>query len=752
MCGGLASELRQTGLSGRQNPFIPMPMNTTTQVEDWILTEVEKPEPDVSGILGRLSEMARGGGTQEAQAIAQLAETALADKGQVNDALRVLRLRADWVPAAEFRNECATVVQKILGKGQEKRAFVKNCGFDKRISISECLDRLDCLRALETGTLCFDKTWGFGVVQAVEPFYERVTIDFERKPEHELSLAYAAETLEIINDQHILAIRHQRPEELAEWVKSDPAAVVRLALTSYGPLNAVILQEKLSPAVVPPEDWKTFWAAARKALKKDPDAVVPTKRTEPILIKEAAGAMDEAWFRQLKTDRDVESILTKISDWHTLQSGETKDPLQLSVIEDRLQFVIRGADLMGKTVMPRAMMLAHEVFRGEDHLGVSAYVDRILEENQLGALLEILSARDMKAFVAFLMDVDRERTLAALLRLLHTLDVSSLSEVLQLLIKEGAEEDVRHGLSQLMQRRSAGVEILSWLSRNMEKLSEWSLCSPMEFAEVTLLEMEKDHTGNRLKAQNQLRDRFTQKTWVRNLFDQLGSEGRDRYFVRLKDSSAWPTMEKRSVLGHIIKLYPELEKWMTAKQADKNEPTAPRGPVTSIRSYRERQLQVEKIKKVDIPNNSKEIAVARAHGDLRENFEYQAAKDAQGLLMRRQAELEQMLAKVVPTEFAGIPADQVAIGTGVRLEYEDGRQEQYYILGVWDRDEELGIISSESRLAQSLDGHRAGDQVPVPTEHGESSCRIVEVMELSDEIRAWIKDVPGSLGNWTPGE
>ena len=727
-------------------------MNTTLQTADWILAEVEKGEPDVPGILGRLSEMARGDQLQEAQAMAQLAETALADQGRVDDALRVLRLRADWVPAAEFRNECATTVQKILGKGQDKRAFVKNCGFDKRISISECLDRLDRLRALETGTMCVDKTWGFGVVHSVEPFYERVTIDFERKPEHELSLAYAAETLDIVNDQHILAIRHLRPDELTEQVQSDPAAVVRLALTSYGPLNAVILQEKLSPSIVPAENWKTFWAAARKALKKDPDAVVPTKRTEPILIKEAAGAMDEAWFRQLKTDRDVESILTKVADWWTLNSEAAPDPLHLIVIEDRLQFVIRGADLMGKSVMPRAMMLAHEVFRDDDRLGVAAYVNGVLDENKLGGLLEILSARDMKAFVAFLMDVDKERTLAALLRLMHTLDVSSLSEVLQLLIKEGSEDEVREALIKLMQRRSAGVEILSWLSRNMEKLSEWSLCSSMEFAEVVLLEMEKDHSGNRLKAQNQLRDRFTQKAWVRSLFDQLGSEGRDRYFVRLKDSSAWPTMEKRSVLGHIIKLYPELEQWMSAKQTDKKEPAAPRGPVTSIRSYRERQLQAEKIKKVDIPNNSKEIAVARAHGDLRENFEYQAAKDAQGLLMRRQAELEQMLAKVVPTEFEGIPADRVAIGTGVRIEYDGGRQEQYFILGVWDRDEALGIISSESRLAQALDGHAAGDEVTVPTEHGESTCRIVDVMELPAEVHAWIQDVPDALGDWKPGE
>lgn len=719
-------------------------MNIPENVETWLLEQLDQTAPNAGEIILKLSEWARSEGVDKALPLAQLAETTFAEKGMIDDALRLLRLRADWLPAIEFRKLCAASAQKIIGNTPEHRAFIKCCGLEQRVPIAEALDRLDLLRALKEGSLVVDKTWGFGIVQQVDPFYAKVTIDFDRKPSHEMSLSYAAESLELLTDDHLLAINHSQPETMQEWVREKPADVVRLTLRSYGPLSSVILQEKLVPSIVPATDWKRFWDAARKELKKDPSAVMPSKRTDPILLKDAAEAYSESWFRQLKSDRDIESILSKISDWLALQDHVEVDPLHRAVIEDRLAFVIKGADLMGKTIKPRAMMIARAVGSGEA-MGVDAYVHSVLESEDLLPLVEAMSAKDMKAFIAFLMDVDREHTLQTLVRLVPRLDVTSLTEVLQILIREGEEDSCRQAIKSLFNARRAEVEILSWLSRNMDKLFDWELCAPSEFAEVMLLEMEKDYMGARLKAQNQLRDRFTQKAWVKALFDHLGAEGRERYFLRLKDSSAWPTMEKRSVLGHIIKQYPDLEKLMSGKSTDKDTQSAPRGMVTSVRSFRERQLLLERIKTVDIPKNSKEIATAREHGDLRENFEYQAAKDAQGLLMRRQAELQQMLGSVTPSQFENMPTETAGVGTGIEIAYPDGRTENYFILGVWDRDETLGIISCESKLAKAVEGRAAGESIRVPTEAGETAGILQAVKPLSDAVVAWIADVPETI-------
>ena len=72
-------------------------------------------------------------------------------------------------------------------------------------------------------------------------------------------------------------------------------------------------------------------------------------------------------------------------------------------------------------------------------------------------------------------------------------------------------------------------------------------------------------------------------------------------------------------------------------------------------------------------------------------------------------------------------------GTGVHLEMEEGEKKQYYILGAWDQDDALAIISSETALAKALMGAKAGDQVTIP----EGKATLVEILPLSTEVATW---------------
>ena len=141
----------------------------------------------------------------------------------------------------------------------------------------------------------------------------------------------------------------------------------------------------------------------------------------------------------------------------------------------------------------------------------------------------------------------------------------------------------------------------------------------------------------------------------------------------------------------------------------------------------------------EIPANAKEIAIARSYGDLRENFEYKAAKDQQAVLNSRRDKMVAELTQVRPSDFADVPKDTVAAGTAVTLERDGGARETYYVLGEWDNDESLRILSSATRLAKALIGHKAGDEVAVPGEAGESRVRVVEVGALPQEIVDWMK-------------
>ncbi len=89
--------------------------------------------------------------------------------------------------------------------------------------------------------------------------------------------------------------------------------------------------------------------------------------------------------------------------------------------------------------------------------------------------------------------------------------------------------------------------------------------------------------------------------------------------------------------------------------------------------------------------------------------------------------------------FRQLPHRPRRLGACVTLRYDDGREEKYHILGEWDHDEQLGIISNRSRLAEILQGRRAGERVEVPDGSGQMhGATLVAVSGLSDAVRAWI--------------
>jgi len=113
-----------------------------------------------------------------------------------------------------------------------------------------------------------------------------------------------------------------------------------------------------------------------------------------------------------------------------------------------------------------------------------------------------------------------------------------------------------------------------------------------------------------------------------------------------------------------------------------------------------------------IPANSKEIAIARSYGDLRENHEYKAAKEMQKILMRRKSELEAQLVRARGTDFANARLDIVSVGTLVRLtDLASKGSEVFSILGAWDTDPEKGIVSYLTPLAQALIGKKTGEEL-----------------------------------------
>ena len=153
-----------------------------------------------------------------------------------------------------------------------------------------------------------------------------------------------------------------------------------------------------------------------------------------------------------------------------------------------------------------------------------------------------------------------------------------------------------------------------------------------------------------------------------------------------------------------------------------------------MKSLEKKKIAFDDLVNKQIPENVKEISVARSYGDLRENFEFKAAKEMQRVLGRRRSEMERELSLARGTDFANPDLTQVSLGTVVSLrEVAGGAVERYTILGAWDGEPEKGLVSYQSALAQALLSRKPGDQVNVPTEIGE---RLVEVVKIEPFLKA----------------
>src|SRR5205814_2682149 len=193
---------------------------------------------------------------------------------------------------------------------------------------------------------------------------------------------------------------------------------------------------------------------------------------------------------------------------------------------------------------------------------------------------------------------------------------------------------------------------------------------------------------------------------------------------RLQLSPLFDELTKRSLLARIVKVYPELEIMITGVEG----PEKAAALIVSWSSLEKRKAEYEELVKVKIPENRKEIALAGSYGDLSENFEFRAAKQMQSVLMRRKAELEQMLHNARGTSFENVDTSRVSIGTVVKLRNAETKNEETYtILGAWDGDPDRHLISYQTAIGQALLGHSVGEAISLNTDHGVAQFTIVSI-------------------------
>jgi len=583
------------------------------------------------------------------------------------------------------------------------------------------------LEKLKPGTFCLHRSWGFGRVAEWNLLLNQIVIDFTGKKSHPMQAQYAAENLTPLASEHFLARKANDLASIKKLAGEDRVALVRNIIESRGgQATAAQIGEWLVGDVLSEAEWKRWWESTKKLLKASGAFSIPAKKTEPIQLRgEGVSHADEliASFNKARQPKEQIAALEQILKFHS----------QFNQPEKQLQPIIATIENMAVRNQKMHPELAFELIIARDdllervpqlhttHIGLTLSKLILEEEKRLASVLPKLPAAKEKRVLQALPSALGPRWTERALQLMQGNHGRMVAQIPRILSEAGQHAELRTMLERSIREHSATSEMLAWLCSERERWSELITPDLLGAIFATLEREQHNSPGRASKLQRALvEDRQLLGDIVKKADVGIARD----MMRRLQLSPLFDELTKRSLLGRIVKVYPELEGTITGGQPE--EKTAQL--IVSWSSLERRKAEYEELVKAKIPANTKEIALARSYGDLSENFEFKAAKQMQSVLMRRKAELEQMLHNARGTSFENIDTSRVSIGTIVTLRaVETNIEETYTILGAWDGDPDRHIISYQTAIGQALLGHKVGDAVSLNTEHGLAQFTIVSI-------------------------
>jgi transcription elongation GreA/GreB family factor len=577
---------------------------------------------------------------------------------------------------------------------------------------------------LTTSGFCMHRSWGFGRIKTVDTVFARFTIDFPGKPGHTMDLAFAADSLKPIPKDHILARKAADIDGLRNLAATNHLELVKVVLNSFGGHATVDqIQQALVPDVIR-DDWKKWWEAAKRELKKDGHFQVPLKKTEPVVYQHKEVSLQERLigdFRAAKGLKAHVAVATEIlKNAHDLSDKQGAAKEVIATLNGEIATYQRTQT----SVALEGIFIRDDIRQAADMpAGDNEVTSKVIwgPEAKLGAIMEGLPAVKHRRAVESFKEANPERWADALRITLNSVNAKLCKEFAALLVEGGKITELKETVARLISQHLASSELLLWLAK--ERNDTFADILGPEVFRAMLTAMERDQFNE--KRSNRLREYILDD---QDLLPEL-TEVADLDVVKdltraLQLSPVFDDMDKRSLLARIVKAHPAVQSLISGGESKQDNSL-----VVSWESLERRKGEYDELVHKKLPANREEIAIARSYGDLRENHEYKAAKEMQKVLQRRKDELETNLQNARGTDFSNARTDVVSIGTIVRTtNIATGQKETFTVLGAWDSDPDKGIVSYLTPVAQALLNRKVGEEVDFEI-HGAKHRHRIESIE-----------------------
>ena len=585
------------------------------------------------------------------------------------------------------------------------------------------------LEAMKPGAYVVHRSWGFGQIKSFDDTTLRLVIDFKGKKAHAMDPAFCVTTMEVLPDNHLLVRKETEPKKILELIADNPAQLIVEALESYPnkATTAIDLEITLGQ-VVGEEKFKKWWADARKAVAKDPRVLVPEKKTECYVLRETPVSAEDEIFDQFNSTRSARRRIALAEDFASASSHKA--------VQANLTEVLKG---VADAVKDSNQSDAAERLYGaavRSRIAKVAGVDASTFEPSQASL--VANLRDLPA-IAEKIPVQFQSQFLELIKATHPVECRDIvfnllkvsqgkftTECINFLVENGYSDDLASTLKRWQTEQNLRAPVLLWIvkNRHSKKFAKLlnDLITPRLLSAIFFAidyEALQAASARRIPLGDILSD---DTELIADLLSTADPETARDLANTLLLNQGFEELTKKSLLARFIKIFPNIQSLVAVDAEAKEEQL-----LVSRESFERKREEYETIVSKKIPENSKAIATAREHGDLKENSEYKMAKQDQQVLMAQKSQLERELARARITDFKDATVEQVSVGSVVEVKIPDGGTQRYTILGVWDGDPDHHIISYKTPLGAALIGKKKGDSIKVKTGTAEDSYSIVSI-------------------------
>ncbi|MBM3207317.1 MAG: transcript cleavage factor [Chlamydiae bacterium] len=601
---------------------------------------------------------------------------------------------------------------------QEKMKLIGMRDRDGKDPFQGAISSYQLLSHINKGKFVFHTGgWGVGEISDFSLIREQLRIEFDLVPgKKDVSFETAFKTLLPIPDDHFLAQRFGNPDALEKKAKEDPVFVIKLLLKDLGPRTAAEIKDELADLVIPAAEWTKWWQNTRGKLKKDTMVETPEDIKKPFRLRLSEVTHEERLQKALENKPDANTLIQLVYSF-------MKDfPETLKNLEFKNMLYSRITEMLTQAEINKPQQLQLYFFLQDIVSGKSEYDTKIIDlVKKIPSTEAVEELIDQVAILSFkkrlLVEIRKNRSdwKEIFLTMLLPADQNTLRDyIIAELLADKNEAQVKEKLVDLYTHPENHPETFLWYfqkSMSQKKLPFSDKAGRLRFFESLLILLSK------------IESKIEYRDTVKKIHGILSGE---RYAI-VRQMMPEATVEEvkeflllstkcHSLTDHDIKIFhslaevahPSLAKSKKSKGSSSEEDVSVIW--TTQEGFNKLQEKIKHIATVETVENAKEIEVARAHGDLRENAEFKAALERRDRLQSELKFLSDQMNKTRVITESDIDTEEVGVGCIVECTNKDGKASQYTLLGPWDADPEQNILAFQSKLAQAMKGLSVGDK------------------------------------------